>query len=158
EDSALRPPAHLYTATKLAGELYCRAYAALYGLQCTILRFGIPYGPRARQAAVVPTFVASALRGEALTIAGTGEQSRRFVYVEDLADGVARALAPVAANRTYNLVGDEDVSVRRIAETVRRVVGDVEVVHVDGRKGDFGGVEVCGARAAAELGWRPSTR
>src|SRR5439155_2342318 len=66
--------------------------------------------------------------------------------------------SPVAANRTYNLVGDEDVSVREIAETVRRVVGDVAVVHVDGRAGDFGGAVVCGARATRELGWRPSTR
>jgi len=158
EDSALRPPAHLYTATKLAGELYCRAYAELYGLECTILRFGIPYGPRAREAAVVPSFVARALRGEPLTIAGDGLQSRRFVYVEDLADGVVRALRPIAANRTYNLVGGEDISVRQIAETVQRVVGDVDVVRVDGRPGDFGGVQVCGARAACELGWRPSTR
>jgi UDP-glucose 4-epimerase len=158
EDSALHPPAHLYTATKLAGELYCRSYGELYGLECTILRFGIPYGPRARPAAVVPAFVGKALRGEPLTIAGDGRQSRRFVYVEDLAQGVIRALVPIAANRTYNLVGDEDVSVRQIADTVRRVVGDVEVLHIDGRPGDFGGVEVCGARAALELDWRPATR
>ena len=57
-----------------------------------MLRFGIPYGPRARPSAVVPALVARALAGEALTIAGDGRQSRRFVYVEDLADGVrARA-------------------------------------------------------------------
>ena len=48
------PPAHLYTATKLAGELYCHSYLELYGLEYTVLRFGIPYGPRARPAAVVP--------------------------------------------------------------------------------------------------------
>jgi UDP-glucose 4-epimerase len=157
EDTALHPPAHLYTATKLAGELYCRSYAELYDLQYTILRFGIPYGPRARPAAVVPAFVGKALAGEPLTIAGTGEQSRRFVYVEDLAEGVVCALAPGAANRVYNLVGDEDVSIREIAETVRDLVGDVEIVHTEGRAGDFAGAEVCGARAAAELGWRPRT-
>ena len=125
EDVPLHPPAHLYTATKLAGELYCRSYNELYGLDTTILRFGIPYGPRARPAAVVPSFVRRALGGEPLSIAGTGEQTRRFVYVEDLAEGVVRALAPVAANRTYNLVGREDVSVRQIADTVRSLVGDV---------------------------------
>ena len=54
----LQPPAHLYTATKLAGELYCRSYGELYGLEHTILRFGIPYGPRARPGAVVPAFTA----------------------------------------------------------------------------------------------------
>ena len=46
-------PDHLYTATKIAGEMYARSYSSLYGLEQTILRFGIPYGPRARPAAVV---------------------------------------------------------------------------------------------------------
>ncbi|HEX6458035.1 MAG TPA: NAD-dependent epimerase/dehydratase family protein [Thermoleophilaceae bacterium] len=158
EDVPLHPPAHLYTATKLAGELYCRSYSELFGLDTTILRFGIPYGPRARAAAVVPSFVARALAGEPLSIAGTGEQTRRFVYVEDLAEGVVRALAPVAANRTYNLVGRDDVSIRNIADTVRDLVGDVDIVHTPGRAGDFkGGAEISGQRAAVELGWHPET-
>jgi UDP-glucose 4-epimerase len=159
EEVALQPPAHLYTATKLAGELYCRAYGELYGLETTILRFGIPFGPRARPAAVVPSFVRRALDGEPLTIAGSGEQTRRFVYVEDLADGVVRALAPAAANRIYNLVGDEDVSIREIATTVSDLVGDTAIEHTPARAGDFGGrIEISGERAATELGWRPSTR
>jgi UDP-glucose 4-epimerase len=158
EESALMPPAHLYTATKLAGELYCKSYSELFGLDTTILRFGIPYGPRARPAAVVPAFVGKALRGESITIAGSGEQTRRFVYVEDLADGVVRSLAPIAANRTYNLVSDTDVSIREIANTVRSLVGHVEIEHTPGRAGDFnGGAEISGDRAARELGWHPDT-
>src|SRR4051794_17822322 len=152
ESLPLHPPAHLYTATKLAGEMYCHAYGELYGVEHTILRFGIPYGPRARPAAVVPAFVARALSGEPLTIAGDGSQSRRFVYVEDLADGVVRALAPCAANRTYNLVGAEDVTIQDIADTVRAVVGDVCIEHVPGRTGDYPGAPVSGDRAAADLG------
>jgi UDP-glucose 4-epimerase len=158
EDTPLPPPAHLYTATKLAGELYCRSYGELYGLETTILRFGIPYGPRARSAAVLPIFVGKALSGEPLTVAGTGEQTRRFVYVEDLAEGVALAIdAPAAGGRTYNLVGDEDVSVKQIATTVRDLVGDAEVVHVPGRNGDFRGVAVSSERAECELGWKART-
>jgi UDP-glucose 4-epimerase len=158
EDMPLHAPAHLYTATKLAGEFYCRSYSELFGLDTTILRFGIPYGPRARPAAVVPSFVRRALGGEPLSIAGTGEQTRRFVYVEDLAEGVVRALAPVAANRTYNLVGHEDVSIRQIADTVRSLVGDVDIEHTPGRAGDYsGGAEISGERAARELGWHPET-
>src|SRR3954454_20039236 len=60
ESLPLHPPAHLYTATKLAGELYCHSYKQLYGLDSTILRFGIPYGPRAPPAAGGPTFPAAA--------------------------------------------------------------------------------------------------
>jgi UDP-glucose 4-epimerase len=157
EETALRPPAHLYTATKLAGELYCKSYSELYDLEFTILRFGIPYGPRARPAAVVPAFVNKALAGEPLTIAGTGEQTRRFVYVEDLADGCVAGLAPQAAMRTYNLVSDTDVTIREIADTVKGILGDVEIVHTEGRAGDFKGAEVSGARAAEELGWTATT-
>jgi UDP-glucose 4-epimerase len=157
ESLPLHPPAHLYTATKLAGELYCHSYGELYGVEHTILRFGIPYGPRARAAAVVPAFTARALAGEPLTIAGDGSQSRRFVYVEDLADGVVRALAPAAANRTYNLVGGEDTTVKEIALAIRDVVGEVEIVHGPGRTGDFAGAPVSGARAQAELGWTATT-
>jgi UDP-glucose 4-epimerase len=158
EETPLPPPPHLYTATKLAGELYCRSYGELYGVETTILRFGIPYGPRARPAAVLPSFVGRALAGEPLTVAGTGEQTRRFVYVEDLAEGVVLALdSERAAGRTYNLVGDEDVSIKEIATTVCELVGDAEVVHVPGRNGDFRGVAVSGERAAAELGWQART-
>jgi UDP-glucose 4-epimerase len=153
----LHAPAHLYTATKLAGEHYCHAYGELYGVEHTILRFGIPYGPRARPAAVVPAFVGKALAGEPLTIAGDGSQTRRFVYVEDLAEGVVRALAPVAAGRTYNLVGSEDTTIREIAETVRDIIGDVELEFTPGRTGDYAGAPVSGERAAEDLGWSAST-
>jgi UDP-glucose 4-epimerase len=157
EDTPLSPPAHLYSATKLAGELYCRSYAELYDVEYTVLRFGIPYGPRARPAAVVPIFVRKALNGEPLTVAGGGKQSRQFVYVEDLADGVVKGLQPAAANRTYNLVGSEEVSVMEIASTVQSLIGDVEIEHVPARGADFKGAEVDGGRAERELGWRPET-
>src|SRR5581483_235289 len=127
EDAPLPTPNHLYTATKLAGEHYC----ATYGVEHTILRFGIPYGPRARPSTVVAAFVARALEGRPLTIAGDGKQSRRFVYVEDLAEGCVEALSPAAAGRTYNLVGGESVTVREIAATVRELVADVPIVHVE---------------------------
>ncbi|MFL5821693.1 MAG: NAD-dependent epimerase/dehydratase family protein [Solirubrobacteraceae bacterium] len=157
EDTALGLPDHLYTATKLAGEMYCRSYRELYGLEYTILRFGIPYGPRARPAAVIPTFIGKALAGEALTVAGDGRQTRRLIYVEDLAEGVVRALEPSGANRTFNLVTDETVTILEIAHTVRDLVGEVEVVHGPSRAADFGGTDVSGVRAAAELGWSPAT-
>jgi UDP-glucose 4-epimerase len=157
EDTPLALPSHLYTATKLAGEMYCRSYSELYDVPTTILRFGIPYGPRARPAAVLPIFVRKALAGEPLTIAGDGRQTRRFVYVEDLADGVVRALAPQACGRVYNLVGEEDTSVSAIAEAVRAAIGDVEIAYTEGRAGDFAGAQVSCERAATELGWRART-
>ena len=153
----LPPPSHLYTSTKLAGELYCKSYQELYGIDYTILRFGIPYGPRAREAAVIPAFVNKAFKGEPLTLSGDGMQSRRFVYVEDLADGVALGLADVATNRVYNLVSDENVTIKQIAELVQEIVGNTEIVYTPARPGDLGTKIVSGERASAELGWTAAT-
>jgi UDP-glucose 4-epimerase len=157
EDTVLPPPSHLYTATKLAGEMYCKAYRELYGLEFTILRFGIPYGPRARNGGVIAAFVRRTIAGEPLSIAGSGSQSRRFVFVEDLAEGTVCGLEPSAANRVFNLAGRESVSILKVAETVQEILGGAEIVHTPPRVGDFPGKEISTERAERELGWTAST-
>jgi UDP-glucose 4-epimerase len=159
EDSALRPGRvqHLYTAAKIMAEMACHSYLKLYDQDFTILRYGIPYGPRAREGTVIATFVRRALRGEPLVVQGTGAQSRSFIYVEDLAAGNVAALQPVAANRTYNLEGPRPVTIREVAETVRRLVGNVETQYVEARPGDYAAKLVTSRRAETELGWRPGT-
>ena len=157
EETPIPPPSHLYTATKIASEYYCRSYGALYKLPTTILRFGIPYGPRARSGAVVPLFVSKALSGEPITVAGDGQQFRQFVYVEDLAEGVVLSLKPAAAGRVYNLDGQERISILQIAQAVQKLTGRGEIVHTPGRPGDFSGKVTRSLRAEQELGWRAST-
>jgi UDP-glucose 4-epimerase len=157
EETPIPAPRHLYTATKLAGETYCAGYAELFDLEPTVLRFGIPYGPRARAAGVVAKFTDLALEGEALTIAGDGSQSRSFIFVEDLAKGIVAALAPAAAGRTYNLSGDEVVTILQIAETVQEMTGGCEIVHTPPRPGDFPGKEISNERALREIGWKAET-
>ena len=157
EETPIPAPRHLYTATKLAGETYCAGYAELFELESTVLRFGIPYGPRARAAGVVAKFTDLALEGKALTIAGDGSQCRSFIYVEDLAAGIVAALAPAAANRTYNLSGEEVVTILEIAETVQEMTGGCEIVHTPPRPGDFPGKEISNARALEEIEWKAET-
>lgn len=157
EETPIPAPRHLYTATKLAGETYCAGYAELYELESTVLRFGIPYGPRARAAGVVAKFTDLAFEGKALTIAGDGSQSRSFIYVEDLADGIVAGLRPEAANRTYNLSGEEVVTILEIAERVQENTDGCEIVHTPPRPGDFPGKVISNARALDELGWKAAT-
>ncbi len=157
EETPIPAPRHLYTATKLAGETYCAGYAELYDLESTVLRFGIPYGPRARAAGVVAKFTDLAFEGKALTIAGDGSTTRSFIYVEDLADGIVAALAPEAAGRTYNLSGDEVVTILEIAERVQENTDNCEIVHTPPRPGDFPGKEISNERALEELGWKAET-
>ena len=123
-----------------------------------MLRFGIPYGPRARAAGVVAKFTDLAFEGKALTIAGDGSTTRSFIYVEDLADGIVAALAPEAAGRTYNLSGDEVVTILEIAERVQENTDDCEIVHTPPRPGDFPGKAISNERALEELGWKAETQ
>jgi len=157
EQTPIPAPRHLYTATKLAGETYCAGYAELYDLESTVLRFGIPYGPRARAAGVVAKFTDLAFEGKPLTIAGDGSTTRSFIYVEDLAEGIVAALAPEAAGRTYNLSGDEVVTILEIAERVQENTDDCEIVHTPPRPGDFPGKTISNERALQELGWKAET-
>ncbi len=157
EETPIPAPRHLYTATKLAGETYCSGYAELYGLESTVLRFGIPYGPRARAAGVVAKFTDLSFEGKALTIAGDGSTTRSFIYVEDLAAGIVASLAPAAAGRTYNLSGDEVVTILEIAERVQENVETCEITHTPPRPGDFPGKTISNQRALDELGWKAET-
>jgi UDP-glucose 4-epimerase len=148
---------HVYVSTKLAAELLVHSYREMYGQEFTILRYGIPYGPRMRDALVVARFVRAALDGGPITIAGTGEQQRSYVYVEDLADAHVRALAPAAANQTLALEGGTPVSVREIADVVCSLVRPVPVRHTDARAADFDGLAISNKLAKELLDWSPVT-
>jgi UDP-glucose 4-epimerase len=148
---------HIYTSSKVAAELYCHSYQKLYGQNFTILRYGIPYGPRARSGSVIAIFIRKAMNNEPLTIAGDGSQYRNFIYVEDLAEGNVAALKDVAVNQTYNLEGKRPITVKEVAETVKRIVADVPIEYQQDRPGDFEGKNVSAEKARKELGWEPVT-
>jgi nucleoside-diphosphate-sugar epimerase len=67
------------------------------------------------------------------------------------------ALAPEARNKVYNLASEQTVTILELAETVSQIVGDTDILHTEGRAGDFRGAEITSARIARELGWAAST-
>jgi UDP-glucose 4-epimerase len=158
EDSSffLATAGHVYTSTKIAGEMLVHNYFDLYGQPFTILRYGIPFGPRMRDALVIPQFVRAGLAGETIRIEGDGSQYRNYVYVDDLARAHVLALGEVGENEVFNLEGAEPVSIRRIAETVQQVLDrPVHVEYVPARQGDFAGRLVSAEKARRVLGWEP---
>ena len=159
EDSLFDPGTdrHLYVTSKVAAEMACRDYRTLYDRPYTVLRYGIPYGPRMRERCVVAAFLKRAMRGETLRIDGDGSQHRWFVYVEDLARAHVKVLDDVAVDRTYNLEGAAPVSVREIAESVITLTGRGAVELGPARPGDLVARTVSTARARDELGWVPTT-
>jgi len=153
---AVDAPRHIYTTSKVAAEMLCHDYLNMHGLPFTILRYGIPYGPRMRFSLVIPIFVLKVLAGEPLTVAGDGSQHRKFVYVEDLARGHVLALDERARNQTYNLDGAEKISILRIAETVLALTGSEQAIQfVPARAGDYEGKDVSSEKARRDLGWAP---
>ncbi|MBI2759804.1 MAG: NAD-dependent epimerase/dehydratase family protein [Chloroflexi bacterium] len=158
EDTCFSPVTdrHLYATTKIAAEMMCRDYQTLYHRPYTVLRYGIPYGPRMRDALVICAFIRRALNGDPLILSGGGTQHRLFVYVEDLARAHVLAMSPKAENRTYNLEGSRPVTIREIAEGVRDLIGDSVTVEIGpGRAGDLTPKIVSARRAYDDLGWRP---
>jgi UDP-glucose 4-epimerase len=160
EQAPIHLPAagHLYTSSKLAAELIAHSYRDLYDVPFTILRYGIPFGPRMREALVIPKFLQLALQGRTITVNGDGLQYRNYVYVEDLADGHARCLQEAATNQVINLEGPAPISIRDIIESIQRILNrDVAVTYLPSRPGDFRGRAVSAAKAAQLLGWHPTT-
>jgi UDP-glucose 4-epimerase len=158
EDSPFFVPdaGHVYTSTKLAGELLCHDYKKLYDLDFTILRYGIPYGPRMRDSLIISIFINRAMKGQTLTIMGDGKQHRNFVYVEDLARAHVMALEDKAANQIYNLEGLRKITVEDVANAVRDKMGDqVDIEYLPARPGDYRGKEVSADKALRELNWTP---
>jgi UDP-glucose 4-epimerase len=148
---------HIYTSSKMACEMICHNYNQLYNVPFTVLRLGIPYGPRMREELLIPTFIRKALAGQPLTVSGTGSQYRNFVYVRDLAVAQVLAMKEGAANQTYNLEGPRKITVLEVAQGIRAALGDhVKIETVPERPGDFGGKKVAGEKAWHELGWKPT--
>jgi UDP-glucose 4-epimerase len=149
---------HIYTSSKIAGELIAHNYNELYETPFTILRYGIPFGPRMREQLVIPRFVRMALDGETITVHGDGSQFRNYVYVEDLADAHVLALSDEADNEVFNLEGAEPITIRRVTEAIRDTLGiPVSVEFGEARPGDYAGKEVSGDKVKQVLGWVPTT-
>ena len=146
---------HLYITTKISSEFACRDYLNLYDRPFTVLRYGIPYGPRMRETTVMSAFFRRALSGEAITIDGDGMQSRNFVFVEDLAQAHVLALRAEAENQVINVDGPVPVTIRQVAELTAQLAGDVEVSFGPSRPGDLKPQTVRNDKALDVLGWKP---
>ena len=154
-------PGHVYSTSKIASELLCHDFFKLFGQEFTILRFGIPYGPRMWPGLALRAFMDNVFSDKPIRIFGDGSAVRRFVYVEDLARAHVLALSDVARNQTYNLEGGRDVTIKELAETVVRHVGKGEIEYVidPSRRGELSMEEIVisNDKAKRDLDWSPST-
>ena len=148
-------PDHPYNITKLAGERLALAYGHLReGLSVAALRLGTAYGPRMRPNSVFSLFIGRAIRGEPITIQGTGEQGRQFTHARDIGSAFALAITHAANGSVYNTVSDDYVTIKQLAAYVTARI-PTPVIHTEARQADVPPARVSNDRIKRDLGWSP---
>lgn len=134
-----------YAAAKLAGEHFCRAFHASYGLETVALRyfnvFGPGQDPSSPYSAVIPLFIAAVLEGRSPVIYGDGGQSRDFTYIDNVVEAnllAARADGSRIAGRVINVACGRAVSLLDVLASINRALGmQVRPVFAEPRAGDI---------------------
>ncbi len=150
-------PISPYGASKLAGEAYCLAYHGSWGLGTVVLRFGNVYGPfSAHKNSVVAKFFKDILAKGQITIDGDGQQTRDFIYVDDLCRAILLALESDVSGEVFQIATGVETSILDLAALVQEIVGrDVGMQHGPPRPGDIR-KNYSGIRKVTQmLGWQP---
>lgn len=161
-------PCSPYGITKFAAERYVDSTARRndlnFDFNVTCFRMYSVYGPRQAldnpYQGVLGIFLGNILRGEPITIFGDGDQSRDFIYVEDVVRAWSDALDnPETYGKILNLGSGDRITINDLADHVLEAFGrsrsDYEVRHLDGRPGEQRHVEADISRIKSSLGWQP---
>lgn len=142
-ESLLPSPLSPYAISKLTGEHLCSVFTHVHGFETVALRYFNVFGPRqdpaSAYAAVVPRFLAALEAGEAPTIYGDGEQSRDFVFVEDVVNAnLLAARTAGAVGKVFNVASGRSVTVNQVLDALMMLTGRyVRPVHEPARAGDI---------------------
>jgi UDP-glucose 4-epimerase len=153
-----------YQITKMLGELYCNFFAHHHDLKVVKTRFFNSYGPGevpGQYRNVIPNFIYWAMKGYALPITGTGEETRDFTYVGDLVDGLLRAgYYQQAIGQEMNLASEHEVRIVDLAEMINQMVENpAGIKFAAKRKWDTKSRLLASVERARELlGYEPETK
>jgi UDP-glucuronate 4-epimerase len=154
EDETAVQPISPYAATKRAGELLAHAFHHAEGLSITCARIFTAYGPRQRPDLAVRKFAERMLRGEPIPVYGNGDSLRDFTYVDDLVDGLVRALDRDLGFAILNFGAGRTLTLLEMIKQLEQALG--VSAQIDWQPRETGDVtrtwaDVSAARAA--LGW-----
>jgi UDP-glucose 4-epimerase len=121
-------PVSPYGVQKLCGEFYCKVFSRNFGIEAVCLRYFNVFGPRqvtgAQHSAVIPDFILKMLRGESPVIFGDGQQTRDFVYIENVARSTVDASkASEVSGRVFNIGGGRGVSLNKLVSVINNLLG-----------------------------------
>jgi UDP-glucose 4-epimerase len=153
-------PLSPYAVAKVAGELYMRAYAGMYGLAPICLALANVYGPRQDPrggAGVVAIFGSAMICGRPTTIYGDGRATRDYVYVDDVVTAfLCAAEAPVTTTGIFNIGTGAQTTVSDLHRLIAEAVGvERSPDHAEARTGEVQASALDPTQAAQMLGWKP---
>ncbi len=150
-------PRGVYDEAKRFAEAMTMAYHRYHGVDAKIVRIFNTYGPRMRirDGRAVPNFISQALRGEEVTIFGSGAQTRSFCYVSDLVNGILK-LAESSINEPVNIGNPHEMSIEQMAHLIIKMTGSSSTVVFKPLPTDDPKVRQPDiTRARTLLGWEP---
>jgi UDP-glucuronate 4-epimerase len=137
-DDPVDCPISPYAATKLANELVCRTYSHLYGLKVTCLRFFTVYGARQRPDLAIRKFTTLIERGEQVPVYGDGTFKRDYTYIDDIMDGVLKALDMRFDFEIFNLGESRTTETIQLVRLIEKALGKkADVKHLPVQPGDM---------------------
>jgi UDP-glucuronate 4-epimerase len=154
-------PESPYAATKRAAELLCKTYHHLYAKgdrfsSMVCLRFFTVYGPRQRPEMAISKFTTLLLAGEKIPMFGDGSTARDYTYVDDIVDGIIRALDRATGFRIYNLGGEDPVRLDHLIRIIGEAAGVTpEIEPLPLQPGDVTITSANCSLARAEIGYAP---
>jgi len=173
ESDQVDHPVSLYAATKKANELMAHAYSNLYGLRATGLRFFTVYGPWGRPDMALFKFTKGILDGKPIPVYNRGEMVRDFTYIDDIVEGVVRAIdrppplnadhenkndtvASAAPYQIYNIGNGHPIPLMRYIQALEKALGkNAQLELLPMQPGDVRATEADVSRLVSDLGYRP---
>jgi UDP-glucose 4-epimerase len=152
-------PVSPYGASKLAGEGYCSAYYRTFGIKTVILRFGNVYGSgSSHKSSLVAKFIRQGLEGKTCEIYGDGNQTRDFIYIDDLVEAIKKAAEFESGGEIFQIATSKEHSVNEVAKILQEELEEkgmmVRIAYSAPREGDVRRNFSNTSKARKFLGWQ----
>ncbi len=155
ETAQSNKPLQPYAASKIGAEAMAHSYHFLYGIDVTVFRYFTVYGPAARPNQAMFRFVQWISEGKPLILFGSGEQTRGFTHLDDIARGTIAGLQPVGYE-LINLGGHEVISINDLIKMMEEKIGKkAAIIHKAPNKADMATNYADVTKAHQLLGWKP---
>lgn len=159
EDFPIKPP-NPYAASKAAADRLCFSYYRSYGLDMKIARLFNPYGPNQQLNKIIPTFYFQAIKNKPITVFGEGKDTRDYVFIDDIVQGLWLA-RKLPAGEVVNLATGRKTTNLDIAKLILKLTKSDSRISFTEYPKEFGNIKNqvgCHDKARKMLGWSPKVR